>query len=225
MDVKLLFISLGIILGNLAIVKLVVVPYMTSMLLFTILPIILWFLFLRKYLPLKLKRIDTKIRNNTLAIILVPLLALAVTLFVVPSVDFGLITYLVAISLLIAISEEVLFRFIALDSLLVAGGSPKQAIVCSSLLFTFGHILLASAYSLDSILVIINTFTMGLVLGYVYFMTRNILYVIGIHFVWDITNFINQRVATEDVAIPVTVTLVALQIWYVVWAVRGMRRL
>ena len=66
---------------------------------------------------------------------------------------------------------------------------------------------------------------MGLVLGYVYFMTRNILYVIGIHFVWDITNFINQRVATEDVAIPVTVTLVGLQIWYVVWAVRGMRRL
>ena len=225
MDVKLLFISLGIILGNLAIVKLVAVPYMTSMLLFTILPIILWFLFLRKYLPLQLKRIDTKIRNNTLAIILVPLLALAVTLFVVPSVDFGLITYLVAISLLIAISEEVLFRFIALDSLLVAGGSPKQAIVFSSLLFTFGHILLASAYSLDSILVIINTFTMGLVLGYVYFMTRNILYVMGIHFVWDITNFINQRVATEDVALPVTVTLLALQIWYVVWAVRGMRRL
>ena len=225
MDVKLLLISLGIILGNLAIVKLVAVPYMTSMLLFTILPIILWFLFLRKYLPLQLKRIDTKIRNNTLAIILVPLLALAVTLFVVPSVDFGLITYLVAISLLIAISEEVLFRFIALDSLLVAGGSPKQAIVFSSLLFTFGHILLASAYSLDSILVIINTFTMGLVLGYVYFMTRNILYVMGIHFVWDITNFINQRVATEDVALPVTVTLLALQIWYVVWAVRGMRRL
>ena len=225
MDVKLLFISLGIILGNLAIVKLVAVPYMTSMLLFTILPIILWFLFLRKYLPLQLKRIDTKIRNNTLAIILIPLLASAVTLFVVPSVDFGLITYLVAISLLIAISEEVLFRFIALDSLLVAGGSPKQAIVFSSLLFTFGHILLASAYSLDSILVIINTFTMGLVLGYVYFMTRNILYVMGIHFVWDITNFINQRVATEDVALPVTVTLLALQIWYVVWAVRGMRRL
>ena len=225
MDVKLLFISLGIILGNLAIVKLVAVPYMTSMLLFTILPIILWFLFLRKYLPLQLKRIDTKIRNNTLAIILIPLLASAVTLLVVPSVDFGLITYLVAISLLIAISEEVLFRFIALDSLLVAGGSPKQAIVFSSLLFTFGHILLASAYSLDSILVIINTFTMGLVLGYVYFMTRNILYVMGIHFVWDITNFINQRVATEDVALPVTVTLLALQIWYVVWAVRGMRRL
>ena len=77
----------------------------------------------------------------------------------------------------------------------------------------------------DSIWLLLNSFAMGFILGYIYFKTKNIIYVIAIHFVWDWAIFLNQRVADIETATIVSVVLLAITIWYFFWSFKAARSL
>jgi membrane protease YdiL (CAAX protease family) len=229
MNIKLILLGLSIILintliGIVAILKLHM-PYTSSMFLFTVFSLLLWFFLLRKDVPITIKAIDVKMIKNTLALLLIPIASSAFILTTTPSVDYGVVGFLLVTAFLIAVYEEILFRAIGLGSFIKAGMSPFKAIVISSIIFSFCHLIFMKAFTPDSILLLLNSFAMGFIIGYIYFKTKNIMYVIGIHFVWDWAIFLNQRVADIETATIVSVVLLAITIWYFFWSFKAARSL
>jgi len=66
---------------------------------------------------------------------------------------------------------------------------------------------------------------MGFILGYIYYKTKNILLVIVIHFLWDFTVFINQKLPTVEVAAVTTILLFATAILYFSWSIKKIRKI
>lgn len=229
MNIKLILLGLSIILintliGMVAILKLHM-PYTSSMFLFTVLSLLLWFFLLRKDVPITIKAIDATMIKKTLTLLLIPIAASAFILTTSPSVDYGVVGFLLITAFLIAVYEEILFRAIGLGSFISSGMSPFKAILLSSIVFSFSHLIFMKALTPDSILLLLNSFAMGFILGYIYFKTKNIMYVIGIHFVWDWAIFLNQRVADIETATIVSVVLLAITIWYFFWSFKAARSL
>ena len=229
MNIKLILLGLSIILintliGIVAILKLHM-PYTSSMFLFTVFSLLLWFFLLRKDVPITIKAIDVKMIKNTLALLLIPIASSAFILTTTPSVDYGVVGFLLVTAFLIAVYEEILFRAIGLGSFISADMSPFKAIVISSIIFSFCHLIFMKTFTPDSILLLLNSFAMGFILGYIYFKTKNIIYVIAIHFVWDWAIFLNQRVADIETATIVSVVLLAITIWYFFWSFKAARSL
>ena len=229
MNIKLILLGLSIILintliGMVAILKLHM-PYTSSMFLFTVFSLLLWFFLLRKDVPITIKAIDATMIKKTLTLLLIPIAASAFILTTSPSVDYGVVGFLLITAFLIAVYEEILFRAIGLGSFISADMSPFKAIVISSIIFSFCHLIFMKTFTPDSILLLLNSFAMGFILGYIYFKTKNIMYVIGIHFVWDWAIFLNQRVADIETATIVSVVLLAITIWYFFWSFKAARSL
>ena len=229
MNIKLILLGLSIILintliGIVAILKLHM-PYTSSMFLFTVFSLLLWFFLLRKDVPITIKAIDATMIKKTLTLLLIPIAASAFILTTSPSVDYGVVGFLLITAFLIAVYEEILFRAIGLGSFISADMSPFKAIVISSIIFSFCHLIFMKTFTPDSILLLLNSFAMGFILGYIYFKTKNIIYVIAIHFVWDWAIFLNQRVADIETATIVSVVLLAITIWYFFWSFKAARSL
>jgi membrane protease YdiL (CAAX protease family) len=229
MNIKLILLGLSIILintliGMVAILKLHM-PYTSSMFLFTVFSLLLWFFLLRKDVPITIKAIDATMIKKTLTLLLIPIAASAFILTTSPSVDYGVVGFLLITAFLIAVYEEILFRAIGLGSFISADMSPFKAIVISSIIFSFCHLIFMKTFTPDSILLLLNSFAMGFILGYIYFKTKNIIYVIAIHFVWDWAIFLNQRVADIETATIVSVVLLAITIWYFFWSFKAARSL
>ena len=149
MNIKLILLGLSIILintliGMVAILKLHM-PYTSSMFLFTVFSLLLWFFLLRKDVPITIKAIDVKMIKNTLALLLIPIASSAFILTTTPSVDYGVVGFLLVTAFLIAVYEEILFRAIGLGSFIKAGMSPFKAIVISSIIFSFCHLMFMKA--------------------------------------------------------------------------------
>ena len=116
MNIKLILLGLSIILintliGMVAILKLHM-PYTSSMFLFTVFSLLLWFFLLRKDVPITIKAIDATMIKKTLTLLLIPIAASAFILTTSPSVDYGVVGFLLITAFLIAVYEEILFRAI-----------------------------------------------------------------------------------------------------------------
>jgi membrane protease YdiL (CAAX protease family) len=229
MNIKPLLTGLSIILVNtllgMVVIQKLHMPYTSSMFLFIVLTLIMWFFLLSKDVPITIKAIDAKMMKNTLALFLIPTAAFVFILTNTPSVNYGIVSFLFITSFLIAVYEEILFRAIGLGSFISYGLSPFKAILLSSIIFSFCHLVFLKTFTLDSILLLLNSFAMGFILGYIYFKTKNIVYVIGIHLIWDWAIFLNQRVADTKTGTIVTVVLLAVTIWYFIWSFRAARQL
>jgi len=228
MNIKLIIKAIGIILINILLSLLIVskfnLPYTSSMFLFTVFTILLWFFLLRRDIPITINAIDKKTRVATLALFLIPIATSIITLSTASSVDYGILSFLFVTSFLIAVNEEILFRVIGLGGLLHAGLSPVKAITISSILFGLAHLVFLTSISTGMITLFLNSVAMGFILGYLYFKTQNIVFVIAIHIVWDIAVFINQRVANQDTGLLVTILLLATTVVYLIWSLREIKK-
>lgn len=85
--------------------------------------------------------------------------------------------------------EEILFRGIILEGFL-HNYSPRKAILLSALIFALVHL---------NPLQMIGAFFIGIFLGWVYWRTRTLLPVIGLHFLNNLISFLYLMQAEEDV--------------------------
>jgi len=228
MNSKLLLTGLGIIFINTLLIMIFIIkiqmPYALSIFVFTLVSLFLYFILLRKNVAINIKSIDTKILKSTLALFIIPLGASSLILMKTPSIDYAVVGYLLMTSLLISVYEEILFRAIGLGSFLSADISPVKAIILSSIIFSICHLIFVATFSLSSIFLFLNTFAMGFILGYIYYRTKNIAFVIGIHFIWDFTTFMNQRLADVETSTVVSIILLAVTILYLSWSTKGLKK-
>ena len=102
----------------------------------------------------------------------------------------NILIYYLPLTIGAAVYEELIYRRLLIPLLEQRGMSPSPAILTSSLLFTLAHLPddLLSANLTGTIMHITAVFFIGIALGLIYFMTRNVLYPIIIH---GIVNFIS----------------------------------
>lgn len=220
MNKKVLAIGFGImIISNLLIiisVSKMQIPYSVSLIIFTIISVLLWFLFLNKEVPLSIKGMDTNTFKATL-----PLLAIVLSTFIFivqfETVDSKIVASLFITSSLVGIYEEIIFRGIAQGSFLSAGMKPFKAILLSSILFSLFHISYVTDIGFTITLQLLNTFMMGFILGYIYFKTKNILFVIAVHIFWDLVIFMNQKFSSEKAGLVIAIILFATTFRYFIW--------
>ncbi|MFX1418232.1 MAG: lysostaphin resistance A-like protein [Promethearchaeota archaeon] len=102
----------------------------------------------------------------------------------------NILIYYLPLTIGAAVYEELIYRRLLIPLLEKRGMSPSPAILLSSLLFAFAHLPddLISANPTGTIMHILAVFIIGMSLGLIYVLTRNILYPILIH---GIINFIS----------------------------------
>ena len=140
-------------------------------------------------------------------------------------VNYDDIAVMLITSFLVAIYEEVIFRGIGLGSFLSSGISPLKAILLSSIIFSLFHVGNITDIRFNIIYLLLNTFIMGFILGYIYYKTKNILLVIVIHFLWDFTVFINQKLPTVEIGTVTTIILFTTTILYFSWSIKKIRKI
>jgi len=125
---------------------------------------------------------------------------------------FGdLLLNLILMALLPAMGEELFFRGSLQKSLLLMSNKPWLAIVVSSAVFALLH---------GTFFKIIPIFTLGLLLGLVYHLTRNLWYAILIHFLNNAFAVLTvyyanssetlKKLSNDDLSVPVYVALISL---------------
>lgn len=146
------------------------------------------------------KKIDLITENKKgylwFGLIFVPLICIAIYSGV-KSFDKSLLFFIVIFdSMLIGIAEEGMYRWILLGGLL-RKMKPVRAILISALLFSSLHLLniLGGIEFSEVVNQLFSTFFMGIFLGLVYLDTKNILFPMLFHFVWD---YIMLTGAIED---------------------------
>jgi membrane protease YdiL (CAAX protease family) len=127
---------------------------------------------------------------------------------------FGdLLINLFIMALLPAIAEELFFRGALQKALLRLTNKPWIAILISSAVFALLH---------GTFFKLLPIFTLGLLLGTVYYLTRNLWYTIAIHFLnnafavlsvyyADRSHFL-KRLAADDVSVPLYAALISLAV-------------
>ena len=156
------------------------------------------------------------------------IISLVLSIFMITTsdgVNYNNIAVIFVTSLLIAIYEEVIFRGIGLGTFLSSGISPLKAIFLSSIIFSFSHALSITTMGFNIIFLLLNTFIMGFILGYIYYKTKNILLVIVIHFLWDFTVFINEKLPTVKIGTVTTIILFTTTILYFSWSIKKIRQI
>lgn len=125
---------------------------------------------------------------------------------------FGdLLVNLFIMALLPAIAEELFFRGALQKTLLRLSGKPWLAILISSLIFGLLH---------GTFFKLLPIFTLGLLLGTVYYVTRNLWYTITIHFLNNAfavlsvyyagqNNFF-KKLANDDISVPLYAAIISL---------------
>ena len=179
----------------------------------------LWYILLRKDLPL-----DFHIKFNkdffiTLPLFLIPFSLLIFVLFTSKNIDTVRLTQYVMTAAAVGIAEEMIFRVVVFRGLVTSGSSVKKAILISALLFSSFHLLnLVAGMELALMPIqLINTFMLGIVFVYIYYKTESILYIILLHFMWDLSSFSISAFGGQESHF--TLYIFALSMVYFVWAI------
>lgn len=227
MNYRILLLALAIIFTNTVLVIVSIIkmhfPYSQTMLLYTLSSLFLWFILLKKEVPLSIKSMDSPTFKATLPLLVI---TIGLSLFMMAtsnSADLVSLSTIFATSLLVALYEEVIFRGIGLGSFLSSGITPAKSIILSSMLFSLFHIGYLADIGFNIIFLFLNTFMMGFILGYIYYKTKNILLAISIHFLWDFTVFMNQQLPTPKIALVTTIILLATTVLYFSWSIKKLR--
>lgn len=224
---KILIISLSIIvfsnlLAMISILKMHL-PYTLTMFMFTVFSLLLWFFLLKKDVSISIKDMDMPTFKATLPLIII---TLGLSIFMITTsevVNYNDIAVMFITSLLVAVYEEVIFRAIGLGSFLSSGISPLRAILLSSVIFSLFHVGYIADIGFNIVFLLLNTFIMGFILGFIYYKTKNILLIIAIHFLWDFAVFINQKLPTVEIGTVTTIILFATTILYFTWSIKKIR--
>lgn len=197
-----------------------------SMFLFIIVAFISWKLLLKKDVSIGFKTTNFTVLKQTMPLIIIPLFAIAYFIHNFTTINYSLISLMLLTSLATGVYEELIFRGITLGSLVSANMKPSIAIFISAGLFAIFHLVSAYTYSpLDIALKLLNTFMMGVIFGYIYYVTNNILLVISIHTVWDFESFLAQNNTPNNIDDLATIILFAMSVLYFSWSYKKILRL
>ncbi len=184
----------------------------------------LWYALLRNEIVLNFSINFNKDFFITLPIVLIPLLLLVYVLFTSQTLDNEKIAMFFATAVAVGIAEELIFRVAGYRVLLATGSSVKKSILLSSLLFSLFHLSnIAAGQGIEIMAQLVSTFMMGVVYAYIYYRTESILYVIIIHFMWDLSLFIVTSFVDAESLLGVAST--ALALGYFVWAITNVLKL
>lgn len=179
--------------------------------------VILYLILLRKAIPLNFKIEFNKTFFITLPLIIIPLAIMMLSLTDAKSIDEQMIWMILGTAISVGIAEELIFRVAGYRVLLASGRSARNAILLSAVLFSLFHLTnLLSGVPISTMPIqLVNTFMLGVVLAYIYFQTKSILYPMIIHTIWDFSAFIGNAFGTASLlsATPFLLTLI-----YFVWA-------
>lgn len=200
-----------------------IVSFMPYEIVLAVVALQLWFLLLRKEVPLRLEPLAGRTFWMTLPIVFITLAIIITTLVSSDTLDYTLFAYFFATALFVGIAEEIIFRGVGFGSLLALGMSPKKAIFLSALIFSMFHLTnLLSGLGISIIVQLINTFMLGVVLAFIYWETKSILYVVLIHFLWDLSSFTAQTFTSFLFA---GVILLSISIVYFIWTLNRLSKL
>ncbi len=179
--------------------------------------IVLYLLLLRKAIPLNFKIKFNQTFWITLPIIIIPFSLMTLSLMDAKSIDSQMIWMMLGTAVSVGIAEELIFRVAGYRVLLASGSSVKSAILLSAVAFSMFHLLnlLSGASTVTMMIQLVNTFMMGVVLAYIYYQTKSILYPIFIHTVWDFSSFVKNAFGE---ATPFDTAPFLLVLIYFVWA-------
>ena len=150
----------------------------------------LWYMLLRKDIPLNFGIKFNREFFITLPIFLIPFTVLIYVLLTSDKLDTTTLAMFFATAVSVGIAEEMLFRVAGYRVLVASGSSIKRAILLSALLFSLFHLTnLAADMGPAVVTQLVNAFMMGVVFAYIYYKTESILYVILLHFMWDLSSF------------------------------------
>ena len=229
MNIKILSIGLGIIgvsnLFMLLFINILNLRSFASMLLFTVIALVSWIVLLKKDVSIEFKISNSEIFKNTSLLLIIPLLAIGYFLNIAEDIQYGLLSLMLITSLATGIYEEIIFRGIGLGSFISSGIKPSRAILLSATLFSLFHLYAVhNDGSFDIILKMLNTFMMGTILGYIYYATKNILYVMVIHFIWDFESFLAKGYILDNIGTAISIILFSMTILYFSWSMKKVIR-
>ena len=196
-------------------------PYEMSL---ALVAVLLWYILLRKDIPL-----NFGINFNRTFFITLPILLLTIgifiwTLYASETLDGTKMAMYLATGISVGIAEEMIFRVAGYRVLVASGNSVKKAILISAVLFSLFHLTnLFSGVGVLIVVQLINTFMIGVVFAYIYYKTESILYVMLLHFIWDFSAF-NASAFLEPEQNP-TIILFLMSIIYFVWAITNVLKL
>ncbi|MFX1320535.1 MAG: lysostaphin resistance A-like protein [Promethearchaeota archaeon] len=103
----------------------------------------------------------------------------------------NILIYYLPLTIGAAVYEELIYRRLLIPLLEQRGMSPSPAVLSSSLLFALAHLPddLMSANFAGTIMHISTVFIIGIALGFIYILTRNVFYAILIHGVLNFISF------------------------------------
>ncbi len=196
-----------------------VVKYLPYEIVLAITSITLWYLLLRKEVPIYFSKELHKTLLISLPLVLIPTVLVVSVVINNKEIDYGIFSTILQTTIAVGISEEMLFRSIALGTFLSLKLTPKNSILLSASIFSLFHLsnLLAEMPYITMGMQLVNAFMMGVVFGYIYYKTRNIIYVMLIHFMWDFSLFINNMYGSVK---EVGALMLLMVIGYFIWAIR-----
>jgi membrane protease YdiL (CAAX protease family) len=184
----------------------------------------LWYVLLRKEIALNFSINFNKAFFITLPMVLIPLLLLVYVLFTSETLENEKLAMFFATAVAVGIAEELIFRVAGYRVLLASGSSVKKAILLSALLFSLFHLTnIAAGQGVDIMGQLVITFMMGVILAYIYYRTESILYVMIIHFMWDLSLFIIAGFG--DAGSPLNAVSIPIVIGYFIWAIINVLKL
>ena len=184
-----------------------------------VLMVLLWYVLLRKDIPLNFSLNFNKTFFITLPIFLVPFSLLVWVLLTSETLDSTKLWMFFATAVSVGIAEELIFRVAGYRVLLATGSSTKRAILISALLFSLFHLTnLFSGMPLAFMGVqLVNTFMMGVIFAYIYYKTESFLYMVLLHFMWDFSTFTSS--AFKNPESNLQLVMLILPIGYFIWAI------
>jgi len=184
----------------------------------------LWYALLRKEIALNFSMNFNKDFFITLPIILMAILLLVYVIFTSQTLDNEKVAMFFATAVAVGIAEELIFRVAGYRVLLATGSSVKKAILLSALLFSLFHLSnIAAGQGVEIMGQLGITFMMGVILAYTYYRTESILYVMFIHFIWDLSLFINGDFGDAESLLNIVPS--AIVVGYFIWAMRNVLKL
>ena len=184
---------------------------------------IVWRFYLKEKIPIHTQTSDSRIVLITSPLFAIPIIALVyfIAIYKEPP-QYSLLILMFLSSLATGVYEEFIFRGITFGTLLQSGLSLKDSIYLSAAIFALFHIFDIGSMTTSLIfLKLLNAFVMGVVLAFVYYATRNIIYVMFIHTVWDMQLFIQGEYAANDAALIVAGLLFFVSLFYCIWSCKN----
>ncbi len=156
--------------------------------------ILYWYYFLRQSCPIRLNFNLAKTPLVVYLFLVFGILVIAHGLVTQTNISLKVQSTIIAITLFVAITEEITFRVAGYQAFKKNGVSTNAAVYLSSALFSVFHLIgFLGRTGLDTLpFLLLNAFILGVVLCYVYMTTGNLVAPILVHTIWDSLNFINK---------------------------------